>query len=51
VYARYSNLITAHCVDHQDVGFTRFQVIAIIELFVYIFYFVLSVRKLYLLDE
>jgi len=54
VYASYFNLITAHYVDVWGIGFTRFQVIVMINLFVYIFYYcyyyVLSVRKLYLLD-
>jgi len=44
VYARYSNLITVHCVDVKGAGFTRFQVNVIIDLFVYIFYYVLSVQ-------
>jgi len=50
VYTSYTNLITAHCVDVKGVGFTHFQIIVIIDLFVYIFYYVLSARKLYLMD-
>jgi len=50
VYTSYSNFISAHGVDVWGVGVTLFEIIVFIDLFVYIYYYVLSVRKLYWLD-